>query len=174
MSIEDVKNDIRDLLADVNQVSDKTLKEGTEEIVNGISATILSENEHHELAIIPLEPDLVAYCFSEILGFKVERRIFEKIDYIIEFDYKGTFASIRHSKLSYRLNIVAKYKTEFLITLEKTKPLMEQLFILLAEQSLSTDDFSMKNEAPEYLSKLEFYQNRIESLENRRDLIRLY
>lgn len=171
MSIEDVKNDIRDLLADVNHVSDKTLKEGTEEIVNGISATLLSENEHHELAIIPLEPDLVAYCFSEILGFKVERRIFEKIDYIIEFDYKGTFASIRHSKLSYRLNIAAKYKTEFLITLEKTKPLMEQLFILLAEQSLSTDDFSMKNEAPEYLSKLEFYQKRIEVLEDRRKII---
>lgn len=61
MSIEDVKNDIRDLLADVNQVSDYTLKEGTEEIVNGISAILLSENKHHELAIIPLEPDLVAY-----------------------------------------------------------------------------------------------------------------
>ena len=79
MSVEDVKNDIRDLLADVSQVSDKTLKEGTEEIANGISATLLSEYEHHELAIIPLEPDLVAYCFSEILGFKVERRIFEKV-----------------------------------------------------------------------------------------------
>ena len=69
------------------------------------------------------------------------------------------------------MNIVTKYKTEFLLILEKIKPLIEQLFNLLAEKSLSTDDFSMKNEAPEYLSKLEFYQNRIESLENRRDLI---
>lgn len=171
MSIETVKNDIKNLLSDISQVSDKTSKENTEEIINGITAAILVANEHSEFVNIPLEPDLMAYCFSEVLGFKVVRRIFEKMDYIIEFDYKGTFASIQHSKLSYRLNIVTKYKMEFLIMLEKVKPLIEQLFILLAEQSLSTDDFSMKNEAPEYLSKLKFYQERIEVLENRRELI---
>lgn len=171
MSIEDVKNYIKDLLADISQVSDKTSKEDTEEIVNGISATLSAANEHREFAYIPLEPELMAYCFSEILGFKVEHRIFEKIDYIIDFDYKGTFASIQHSKLSYKLNIVTKYKTEFLLILEKVKSLIEQLFNLIAEQSLSTDDFSMKNEAPEYLSKLEFYQKRIEVLENRRKII---
>lgn len=168
MSIEDKINEIKSLLKDISKLSDKTSKEETEEIINGISAAILAGTECHEISYIPLNPELMVYCFREILGFKVERHIFEKMDYIIEFDYKGTFASIQHAKLSYSLNIAAKYKTEFLAILDKTKPLIEQLFLLLAEQSLSADDFSMKNEAPEYLSKLDFYQNRIEVLENRR------
>lgn len=171
MSVEDIKKEIKTLLKDISILSDKTSKEDTEEIINGISASILVGTECHEISYIPLNPELMVYCFREILGFKVERHIFEKMDYIIEFDYKGTFASIQHAKLSYSLYIAAKYKNEFLEILDKTKPMLEQLFLLLAEQSLSTDDFSMKNEAPEYLSKLFFYQNRIETLENRRKIV---
>ena len=150
MSIEGEKNKIKSLLKDISKVSEKTLKEDTEEIINGISASILAGTECHEISYIPLNPELMVYCFREILGFKVERHIFEKMDYIIEFDYKGTFASIQHAKLSYSLYIATKYKNEFLEILDKTKPMIEQLFLLLAEQSLSIDDFSMKNEAPEY------------------------
>ena len=40
----------------------------------------------------PLNPNLLAYCFDVILWFDVRYRIFEKVNYVIDFDYKGTFA----------------------------------------------------------------------------------
>lgn len=172
MDIEDIKLEMKELLNDISFVSARTSKESIEEIVYDKSSILLTEKECKRLENIPLTPDLMAYCFSEILGFEVKRRLGEKMDYIVDFDYKGTHASIQHSKLSYKLVIASQYKSEFLMILESVKSLMEQLFTLIGAQSLSSDEFSMKNEAPEYFSKLEFYQERIEDLEQKRKTIR--
>lgn len=46
----------------------------------------------------PLDPNLLSYCFDNVLGFDVRYRIYEKVNYIIEFDYKGTYGYVAHEK----------------------------------------------------------------------------
>lgn len=119
----------------------------------------------------PLSPDLLSYCFDIILDFDVRYKIFEKVNYIIEFDYKGTFARVSHFKLSYRLSIEKQYCDEIIAIFEKVRPLLEQLFMLIGEQALTSNDFTMKNETPDYVSKLSFYEKRIETLVKRKEII---
>ena len=119
----------------------------------------------------PLNPNLLAYCFDVILGFDVRYRIFEKVNYVIDFDYKGTFATVGHFKMSYRLSIEKQYRDEIIAIFEKVRPLLEQLFMLIGEQALISNDFSMENEARDYFSKLAFYEKRIESLVQRKENI---
>lgn len=146
-------------------------------ILNNISVTndTTQRNDAQRVEINyfenPLNPDLMAYCFDVVLGFDVKYRIFEKVNYIIEFDYKGTFATVGHFKLSYRLSIEKQYRDEIIATLEKVLPLLQQLFMLIGEHALSSNDFSMKNEAPYYFSKLAFYETRIENLVHRTKII---
>lgn len=149
------------------------IKELLQDITNVTPDTTQDDNSSEEIGyrVIPLNPDLLAYCFDVILGFKVRYRIAEKVNYIIEFDYKGTYATVKHRKMSYRLSVDKKYTAEIIALLCKAKPLLEKLFILLGEKALIDNKFSMENEAPEYLSKLTFYQQRIESLETRRAII---
>ncbi len=158
MNISTVTEQIKFLLKDISTVSDQTQRndENRKEIQ-------YTDN--------PLEPNLLAYCFDAILGFDVRYRIFEKVYYIIDFDYKGTFATVGHFKMSYQLSIDKQYKEEIISVFEQVRPLLEQLFMLVGEQALTNNEFSMKNEAPEYFSKLSFYENRIEKLEQRKHII---
>ena len=119
----------------------------------------------------PLNPNLLAYCFDVILGFDVRYRIFEKVNYVIDFDYKGTFATVRHFKMSYRLSIEKRYRDEIIASFEKVHHLLEQLFMLIGEQALVNNNFSMENESHEYFSKLAFYEKRIENLVHRKQII---
>ena len=119
----------------------------------------------------PLNPNLLAYCFDVILGFDVRYRIFEKVNYVIDFDYKGTFATVGHFKMSYRLSIDKQYRDEIIASFEKVRPLLEQLFMLIGEQALISNEFSMENESRDYFSKLAFYEKRIESLVRRKRII---
>jgi hypothetical protein len=121
---------------------------------------------------IPLSPELLAYCFDVILGFNVRYKIAEKVNYFIEFDYNGTYATVTQRKLSYCINADRKHVTEIIALLNKSKPILEQLFILLGEKALIENDFSMENEASQYLAKMDFYQKRIESLEARATIIK--
>ena len=52
----------------------------------------------------PLNPYLLEYYFDNVLEIDVKYRIFEKVNYIIEFDYKGTLAYARHviERLQYK------------------------------------------------------------------------
>lgn len=150
---------IKKLLRDITKVTQDTIRND-----NNCEKIGYKEN--------PLNPNLLAYCFDVILGFDVRYRIAEKVNYVIEFDYKGTYAVAKHFKLSYRLFVDKKYTEEITDRLRKLKPLLEQLFILLGEKALIGNNFSMENEAPEYFSKLNFYQKRIESLEVRKAIIR--
>lgn len=158
ITIESLTDEIKTILKNISVIKETTQR-NDEQLVE----INFSEN--------PLNPNLLAYCFDMILGFDVKYRIFEKVNYIIEFDYKGTFARVGHFKLSYRLSIEKQYRNEIISSFEKVHPLLEQLFILLGEQALSSNDFSMKNESCEYFSKLDFYEKRIENLVFRKEMI---
>ena len=148
---------IKNLLKDFSKITDNTIRTNESDTID------YYEN--------PLNPNLLSYCFDNILGFDVKYRIFEKINYVIEFDYKGTYATATHRKLSYDVNIEKCYKEEIISIFSSIKPLLENLFMLIGEQSLINNEFSMKNEFPEYFRKIEFYQNKIEQLENRRRVV---
>ena len=159
---------------------EKTVEHLTEEIkvlLNDISVPNANTQRNDDQCVDinsfenPLDPNLLAYCFDIILGFDVRYRICEKVNYIIDFDYKGTFATVRHFKMSYRLSVQKKYRDEIIATFEKVHLLLEQLFTLIGEQALRDNDFSMKNESYDYFSKLKFYENRIESLVYRKKII---
>lgn len=156
--IATIFTEIRDLLRDFKNATPETAR---------------NDNSSNEIGYrdIPLNPDLLAYCFDVILGFKVRYRIAEKVNYIIEFAYKETYAAVKHLKMSYSLYADKRYVAEIVSLLCKTKLLLESLFIHIGEQSLINNKFSMENEAQEYFSKLEFYQQRIESLECRNTTI---
>ena len=152
----------------------------TEEIKNLLkdiceikSTTQRNDNRSVEINMFdsPLNPNLLAYCFDVILGFDVRYRIFEKVNYIVDFDYKGTFATVRHFKMSYRMSIEKQYHDEIIAIFEKVRPLLEQLFMLIGEEALTNNDFTMKNEAPDYFAKLAFYEKRIETLVKRKEII---
>lgn len=158
MDISTVTEQIKSLLKDISTVSEQTQR-------NDENRTEIQYTDN------PLEPNLLAYCFDTILGFDVRYRIFEKVNYIIDFDYKGTFATVGHFKMSYQLSIDKQYKEEIISVFEQVRPLLEQLFMLIGEEALTSNEFSMKNEAPEYFSKLSFYEKRIEGLELRKDIV---
>lgn len=156
--ISTVTEQIRSLLKDISAVSDQTQR-------NDQNREVIQYQDN------PLEPNLLAYCFDIILGFNVQYRIFEKVHYIIDFDYKGTFATVGHYKMSYRLSIDKQYREEIISVFERVRPLLEQLFMLIGEQALNNNEFSMKNEAPAYYAKLSFYEKRIEKLEERKHIV---
>lgn len=158
MDISTVTEQIKTLLKNISTVSDQTQQNA-------------ENREEIQYTDNPLEPNLLAYCFDAILGFDVRYRIFEKVNYIIDFDYKGTFATVGHFKMSYQLSIDKQYKEEIISVFEQVRPLLEQLFMLIGEEALTINEFSMKNEAPEYFSKLSFYENRIEKLEQRKHIV---
>ena len=157
-TVEYLTEEIRELLKDISVINANTQR-------NDDQCVDINFFEN------PLDPNLLAYCFDVILGFDVRYRIYEKVNYIIDFDYKGTLASARHFKMSYRLSVQKQYRDEIIATFEKVHLLLEQLFILIGEQALRNNDFSMKNESCDYFSKLKFYENRIESLVCRKKTI---
>lgn len=157
-SISTITNEIKSLLKDIACVTDRTQKTA-------------SQQSKIEYAENPLNPNLLAYCFDAILGFDVRYRVFEKVNYVIEFVYKGTYACACHQKMSYTVTIDEAYKEELIALFKKIHPLLEKLFLLIGESALTENNFSMENEAPTYFMKMEFYQERIEKLEQRKHII---
>lgn len=149
---------IRELLKDFSEVSDRTSMH--KELLFGID--YLSN---------PLNPNLLAYCFDVILGFDVRYRIFEKVNYVVEFDYKGTYGMVGHYKLSYKLDIETQYVEEIISLFRQVKQLLEQAFLDMGKEALKRNDFTMENEAVAYQQKFSFYQERVEELEKRRNII---
>lgn len=156
--MELVRKKIQDLLKDVLPIKDETIRQD-----DCLDEITYADN--------PLNPELLAYCLDVILGFDVRYRIAEKVNYIIEFDYKGTYAVAKHFKMSYRVYIDRKYREELIGIFQQVKVLLEQLFMMTADESLKRNEFSMKNETPEHFNKLKFFEKRIESLEKRRKII---
>lgn len=119
----------------------------------------------------PLNPDLLAYCFDRILGFDVQYRIYEKVNYIIEFEYKHTYAYVAHKKMSYNVWIEECYKEEIIHTFAEVKDLLEKLFLQMGETSLEKNEFSMKNETKRYYDKLKFCEKKVEELKQRQRIV---
>ncbi len=157
-TIESLTEEIKTLLEDIS-----VIKDTTQRVDDQCIEINFFEN--------PLHPNLLAYCFDVILGFDVRYRILEKVNYVIDFDYKGTFATVGHFKMSYRLSIQKQYRDEIIASFEKVHPLLEQLFMLIGEKALISNDFSMENESCDYFSKLAFYEKRIESLVQRQKIV---
>ncbi len=157
-TVESLTEEIRKLLKDISVVNDTTLH-------NDDQCVEINYFEN------PLNPNLLAYCFDVILGFDVKYRIFEKVNFIIDFDYKGTFATVGHFKMSYQLSIQKEYRDEIITCFEKVRPLLEDLFMKIGEQALNNNEFSMENESRDYFSKLTFYEKRIDSLVHRKGII---
>ncbi len=159
ITVESLTEEIKVILKDISTVTDTTQR-------NDERCVEINFFEN------PLNPNLLAYCFDVILDFDVRYRIAEKVNFVIDFEYKGTFATVGHFKMSYRLSIEKQYRDEIISTFEKVRPLLEQLFMLIGEQALNSNDFSMKNESHDYFSKLDFYEKRIEKLVHREKIIR--
>ena len=105
-----------------------------------------------------IEPALLGYIFDKILGFKVYYRIFVKINYIINFQYKDTFGFVTYIKLSYTLGIEDKYKEEIIDILLKANLLLEKLFFEFAKVALKSDNYMLSNEIEHYKNRLAYFK----------------
>lgn len=155
----DKQKELRNLLRHISPVSIKTISqpEDETEVIDGLSN--------------PLDPNLLQYCFDHVLGFEVSYRIAEKVNYVIEFDYKGTYGYVIHRKLSYELKIHRKYKDELLEALQKARQLLSEVFFECGKEALKNNTFTMENEAPAFQEKLDFYSERIDDLEKKRSML---
>ena len=159
MNIQDIEEKIKALLSDFSQVTTNTLKIDEEQ------QAVISYKEN------PLNPNLLAYCFDNTLGFDVQYRIAEKVNYIIDFSYKGYYGSAKHFKMSYNVILPSRFKEEVILIFENIKLLLEDLFMLIGKDALTRNSFSMDNEATNYFRKLMFYENKIDSLHKRKNIV---
>lgn len=156
-NMDSILMELKETLKDFKIINEKTYKG--------------NENVKIDYMENPLNPNLLSYCFKNVLGFEVYFRIAEKVNYIIEFDYKSTYAKAEHKKMSYAIYVDEKYKTEIIEILENVKSLLEQLFTSIGEHALLNNKFYMKNEAPEYFEKINFLENKIEQLNRNKNNI---
>lgn len=132
-----------------------------------IESPLIGQNSN--LSIIdynenPLSPDLIAYCFREILHFNVKFRLAEKVNYCIDFKYKETYGSILHTKMSFKIFIDETYKKEIICLLTEVKLLLRSLFSKLSRCSIENNEFSMINHFTGLIEKFDFYKNKINLL----------
>ena len=148
-------NKLKKLLIDITPVNEKTAKTVDSEI------EIISAWEN------PLNPNLLAFCFDNILDFDVRYRIFEKVNYELTFAYKGTYCYVSHRKMSFNLQISKKYKDELLQLFKDAKKILSDYFLECGKMALEKNDFTMINEQFSYTRKLDFYFKRITDIESK-------
>lgn len=117
----------------------------------------------------PLDPHLFSYCFDNILQFDVEYQIFEKVNYYIEFDYKGCFCSAIHKKLGFYVYINQKHKQEFIELLKQSREILSNFFQELGKAALNENKFTMENEYYLFKEKFDFFSNKIYDLEKEKE-----
>lgn len=155
----DNQKELRNLLRHISPVSVKTYRqpEDETEVIDGRSN--------------PLDPNLLQYCFDHVLGFDVSYQIAEKVNYVIEFDYKGTYGYAIHRKLGYEVKIHRRYQEELLEALRKARQLLSEYFLECGKESLRNNSFTMENESPAFREKLDFYSARIDELETKKSVL---
>lgn len=112
----------------------------------------------------PLNATLLGYCFEAIMGFEIQYRLFEKVNYVIGFDYRGTEVCASDRKMEYVILINDSFKEEFIKILKDTKPVLNEIFQLLAEISIEKNEFTLINQYPYFKEKLDYSQKKIEVL----------
>ena len=90
-NMDSILMELKETLKDFKIINEKTYKG--------------NENVKIDYMENPLNPNLLSYCFKNVLGFEVYFRIAEKVNYIIEFDYKSTYAKAEHKKMSYAIYV---------------------------------------------------------------------
>ena len=139
-----LKNEIILLMKDFKEVSKSSKKKVS-----------LKFNE------IPIEPHLMGYLFKNILGFDVQYRIFEKINYYIFFTYKGYEGCVSHRKLCYELEIESEVKDEVVKIFSEAKKLLEKYFLELSANSIKNDNYVLDNMIYTYKQRICFYTAQI-------------
>ena len=115
----------------------------------------------------PLNPNLLSYCFENVLGFTVPHRIAPKVDYVIEFDYRGTYGCAESRKLGFDLTIHKRYRQELIELFSRARELLLKYYLECGRTALGQNTFTMCNETCGYTEKLNFYASRIADLETR-------
>lgn len=151
----DYINELKTLLQDITPATEDTVKPQPSD-----TAVIDASSN-------PLNPNLLSYCFENILGFTVRHRIAPKVDYVVEFDYKGTLGCAESRKLGFDLTIHSMYRQELLERLGRAKELLSEYYLQCGKTALDQNNFTMYNETCGYMEKLNFYSNRISDLEAR-------
>lgn len=156
----DYKEQLRITLKNIKPINETSKKPS--EINDGVIT--MQEN--------PLDPHLFSYCFDNILQFDVKYKIFEKINYDIEFDYKGCFCSAIHKKLGFYVYINQKYKQEFIELLTQSREILSKFFQELGKTALNENKFTMENEYYLFKEKFDFFSNKIYDLENEKEIFK--
>lgn len=146
-TINIIKDKIKNLMSDFTEIQNAEID-------------LDSKGEHRLFGII--SPELLGYIFDKILGFKVHYRIFEKINYIINFQYKGAYGFVAHRKLSYTLSIDKKYKEEIFNIFLKANKLLENLFFEFSKCALKNDNYMLSNEIHHYKNRLAYFKSQVE------------
>lgn len=144
--------ELKELLKNVVPVNENTKKPADNEIVM---------IEHRKN---PLDPNLLSYCFDNVLGFDVRYRIYEKVNYIIEFDYKGTYGYVAHEKLSFAMLVHRDHEDEIIDLFSRARNILSEHFLQCGKEVLESNDFTMENESHSFKEKLDFFAERIEDL----------
>ena len=160
-------NELKELLKNIVPMKDNTKKPADNEIA------VIDHKKN------PLNPNLLSYCFDNVLGFDVRYRIYEKVNYIIEFDYKGTYGYVAHRKLSFKMLVHRDYESEIIDLFSKARNILSEHFLQCGKEVLASNHFTMENESYSFREKLGFFAERIEDLhqnqqvtrKNRRELL---
>lgn len=96
----------------------------------------------------------MGYVFNKILGFEVHYRIFEKVNYIITFKYKGKIGQLGHYKLSYKLYLENEVKDEVLKKFQRVNELLELVLIEYSKEVMLDNKFSLPNYYHLYTHKI--------------------
>lgn len=129
-----------------------------------------SFDNHEEINYdkIPLNSDLMYYLFNDILGFKINRRIAEKVDYNFYFQFKEHFARIRHSKFKYKMFVETDIKDEVIDILTKVKHLIEKAFLKYSEDAVNKNLYSLPNYSEMYIDKINLVESNILKNQNQK------
>ena len=110
----------------------------------------------------PLKPELLGYCFDKILRFDIKYRLFEKINYVVIFKYKGTYAVAVDRKMDYYVEIESQFKNEFMVLLTETKEALQKLFKILTVSAYKQNKITLINQMEQFRNKLSYYEDEAE------------
>lgn len=130
------------------------------------------ENKEYHVTNSKLDPYLLGYIFDKILKFDVRYKIFEKLNYIISFKYKGRIGRIVHSKLSFRVYLDEDINTEVNNIFNEVIIIFEKALLEYSKIAVESNNYSLPNRNSYYAEKLNIIDNDINSLFKRIEKIK--
>lgn len=117
---------------------------------------LTNEDEKIEFSVSNTEinPHLLSYIFDNILNFDVKYRIFEKLNYIITFKYKGKIGRIIHAKLSFKIYLENEIEKEVKDIFINVIDILEKALLKYSEDAVKLNNYSLPNYCEYYTSKI--------------------